>query len=75
VTGHPPVGPDVTDMHSADGRTPFFGPVVLSVLVWCQSFVGARIRRGSCSGVIGGVGGGFTRAASRRRSVAPRTGC
>lgn len=48
-----------------DDRTPFFGPVVMRVLVGLPSCSGGRIRWGFGSSRIGGVGSGCTRGASR----------
>jgi hypothetical protein len=47
-------------------RTPFFGPVVMRVLVAFPFSSGGRIRRGFGSSRIGGAGSGCTPAASRR---------
>src|SRR5258708_6073437 len=56
-------------------RTPFFGPLVMRVLVGCRSSSDGRTRRGFGSFRIGGVGSGCTRDASPRAGAVLRRGC
>ena len=64
----------IRPLDAYDG-TPFFGPLVMRVLVGFRSFSIERIRRVSCSSTIGGVGSGCTRVASPPRVAALRRGC
>ncbi|HEY8777082.1 MAG TPA: NotI family restriction endonuclease, partial [Gaiellaceae bacterium] len=56
------VPPTRTGLEAID-RTPFFGPLVMRVLVGCRSSSGGRTRRVSGSSRIGVVGSGCTRVA------------